>query len=273
MKKVRKAVIPVAGLGTRFLPATKAIPKELLPIIDKPVIQYIVEEVVNSGIKEIIFVVSPEKKTLISRHFSRNEDLEKRIKGKPDLLKKLKATNNLAKFSFVIQKKPLGDGHAILCAKHLIKDEPFAVLFGDDIIDSHTPALAQLLKVHEKEHCSVVCLEKVPRKDTCKYGIIKPGKHTANRYDIISMVEKPTPAKAPSLLGIIGKYIVTPEVLDALKKARAGCAGKNGELRLIDGLKLLLKKQKILGVEVHGKRFDTGNKDGFVKAIKHFSSK
>jgi UTP--glucose-1-phosphate uridylyltransferase len=271
IKKVKKAVIPVAGLGTRFLPATKAIPKELLPIIDKPVIQYIVEEAVNSGIKEIIFVVSPEKKSLIKKHFERNEFLEKKLKkqGKKSLLKKLKATNDLAKFSYVIQKEALGDGHAILCAKQKIKNEPFAVLFGDDIIDSKTPALAQLLKVYEKTGYSTICLEKIPKKDTKKYGIIEPASKKGNTYEIKSLVEKPSPSKAPSNLGIIGKYIVTPECLKALKKAKKG---HDGELRLIDGFRNLLGKQKIYGIEVKGKRFDTGDKNGFVKAIKHFSS-
>lgn len=270
IQKVKKAVIPVAGLGTRFLPATKAIPKELLPIIDKPVIQYIVEEAIKSGIKEIIFVVSPEKKALIKKHFSRNEFLENRLRkqGKQNLLEKLESTNNLAKFSFVIQKEPHGDGHAILCAKEKIKNEPFAVLFGDDIIDSKTPALSQLLKIYEKKHCSVICLEKIDKKDSKKYGVILPASKKGNVYEIKSLVEKPSPEKAPSNLGIIGKYIVTPACLKILEKAKKG---SDGELRLINGFQELIKTQKIFGVCVKGKRFDTGDKDGFIKAIKHFA--
>lgn len=270
-KKITKAVIPVAGLGTRFLPATKAIPKELLPIIDKPVIQYIVEEAVNSGIREIIFVVSPEKKNLIKKHFSRNEFLENRLRrqGKQHLLEKLQATNNLAKFSFVIQKEPHGDGHAILCARNKIKNKPFAVLFGDDIIDSKTPALSQLIKVYEKKHCSVICLEKIEKKDSRKYGVVMPEHKKGNICEIKSLIEKPSPEKAPSNLGIIGKYIVTPACLKILEKAKKG---KDGELRLINGFQKLIKTEKIFGVCVKGKRFDTGDKDGFLRAIKYFSS-
>ncbi|MBI2464491.1 UTP--glucose-1-phosphate uridylyltransferase GalU [Candidatus Peregrinibacteria bacterium] len=292
-QKITKAVFPAAGFGTRFLPVTKAQPKEMLPIVDKPVIQYLVEEAVESGIKEIIIVTGRGKRS-IEDHFDDSFELEYNLveKGKHNLLKEVRKISQLAKFIYVRQPKPLGDGHAILCAKEVIGNEPFAVLFGDDLVDSEVPALKQLMNVYEKTGSSIIALEKINKKDTDKYGIIKAknsqkiyeneSKKTANRhqtkklfskiplYEIESFIEKPKPQNAPSNLGIIGKYILTPEILNILEKTKPG---PDGEIRLINGLMKLKNEQKIYGVEIQGTRYDTGTKFGFLKATIDFSLK
>lgn len=271
MQKIRKAVFPAAGFGTRFLPVTKSQPKEMLPIVDKPVIQYLVEEAVASGIEEIIIVTGRGKRS-IEDHFDYSYELEKTLveKGKHKLLDEVKKIEKLAKFVYVRQPMPLGDGHAILCAKEVVGDEPFAILFGDDIVDNKVPALRQLIDAYNKTGKSVIALERIPKKETPHYGIIKPGKISGRMYEIAGMVEKPSPERAPSNLGIIGKYVVTPGIIKALEKAKPS---HGGEIRLIDGFMELRKKEKIYGYELEGKRYDTGNKLGLITATVDFALK
>jgi len=270
---IKKVVIPVAGLGTRFFPITKSIPKEMLPIVDKPCIQYLVEEAINSGIKEIIFVTSQDKPS-IKEYFSPvSQKLKKFLTEKSKIaeLKELQRIEKMAKFSYVHQEKPLGDGHAILCAKKYIKNEPFAVLFGDDIYDSNPPALKQLLSEYYKTASPVIALEKIDKKDSKKYGMVGIKSKKGNIVEIKSLIEKPDPSSSPSNLAITGKYIVTPELLKDLEKSKSGTNDK--EIRLIDGMRNHIKKNRIIGVEIKGLRFDTGNKEGYVKAVIHFASK
>ncbi len=274
MTKIRKAVFPAAGFGTRFLPVTKSQPKEMLPIVDKPVIQYLVEEAVASGITEIIIVTGRGKRS-IEDHFDFSFELEHTLveKGKHSLLKEVRAVSKLAKFIYVRQPMPLGDGHAILCAKEVLGDEPFAVLFGDDIVDYKVPALKQLLDVYDKTNSSVIALEKVQPKETENYGIIKPKKEQLfgpRTFEIEALIEKPKPENAPSHLGIIGKYVVTPEIIRALEKSKPS---HGGEIRLIDGFNELKKTQKIYGYEIQGKRYDTGTKLGLLTASIDFALK
>jgi UTP--glucose-1-phosphate uridylyltransferase len=272
MKKIRKAIFPAAGFGTRFLPVTKAQPKEMLPIVDKPVIQYLVEEAVAAGIEEIIIVTGRGKRS-IEDHFDHSFELKHNLveKGKHKLLKEVAAIEKLAKFIYVRQPEPLGDGHAILQAREIIGDEPFAVMFGDDVVDSETPAIKQLIQAHEKTGHSVIGLEKIPLEDSIKYGMVKP-KATDNRLiEIESLIEKPAPQDAPSDLGIIGKYICTPEIFQELEKAES--ATKDGEIRLIDGFRSLIKKQPIHGYQIEGSRFDCGTKLGLIKATLNWALK
>jgi UTP--glucose-1-phosphate uridylyltransferase len=267
--KIRKAVFPAAGFGTRFLPVTKSQPKEMLPIVDKPVIQYLVEEAVQSGIEEIIIVTGRGKRS-IEDHFDYSFELEHTLveKGKHTLLKEVRRISKLAKFIYVRQPRPLGDGHAILCAKEVVGDEPFAVLFGDNIVDYKVPALKQLMNVYQNTGASVMALQKVDKNETEQYGVIKPKKTNGRLYEIESLVEKPKPEVAPSNLAIIGKYIVTPEIIPALERCKAS---HGGEIRLIDGFIELRKKQKIFGFEVMGKHYDTGNKLGLITATIDFA--
>ena len=269
--KIRKAVFPAAGFGTRFLPVTKAQPKEMLPIVDKPVIQYLVEEAVASGIEEIIIVTGRGKRA-IEDHFDYSYELEQTLveRGKRELIKEVRAIAEMAKFIYVRQPKPLGDGHAILCAKEVIGNEPFAVLFGDDLVDSQVPALKQLIDIYEKKHAPVIALEKIDKKDSKKYGIIEPEKSEGRLHRIKSLVEKPASNEAPSNLAIIGKYILTPEVLEALERVQSG---KDGEIRLINAFQLLTGKMPLYGYEIEGKRYDTGDKLGFLQATIDFALK
>lgn len=269
---IKKAVLPAAGFGTRFLPATKAMPKEMLPIVDKPVIQYIVEEAVKSGIEEIIIITGRGKRA-IEDHFDTSFELNHTLeaRGKKALLKEVKKVENLAKFIYVRQPEPLGDGHAILCAKEIIGDEPFAVLFGDEIIDNDIPALKQLMEAYAKTNSSVIALERIPREDTGSYGIVATKSSKGRMHELASLVEKPHPDKAPSNLGIIGKYICTPSVLRHLEKASSGTHDK--EIRLIDAFRSLIKEESIYGYEVEGTRYDTGSKTGFLKASIDFALK
>ena len=271
MTKIKKAVFPAAGFGTRFLPVTKSQPKEMLPIVDKPVIQYLVEEAVASGIEEIIIVTGRGKRS-IEDHFDYSFELEHTLveKGKNGLLAEVREIPNLAKFVYVRQPMPLGDGHAILCAKELVGNEPFAVLFGDDIVDNKVPALKQLINVYEKTNSSVIALEKIDIKNSASYGMIKPRLNDGRSYLIESLVEKPDPKDAPSDLGVIGKYVVTPEIIEALETATPT---KDGEIRLIDGFMQLIKKQNIYGQEIEGTRYDTGSKFGLIKATIDFALK
>jgi UTP--glucose-1-phosphate uridylyltransferase len=270
-KKIRKAVFPAAGFGTRFLPATKAQPKEMLPIVDKPVIQYLVEEAVKSGIEEIIIVTGSGKRA-IEDHFDRTFELEHNLakKNKRDLLAEVLKVSDLAKFVYVRQPMPLGDGHAVLCAKELVNNEPFAVMFGDDIVDGKTPALKQLIDVYNETGSSVIGLERVPDNEVQNYGIIEVKESDNRKHLVSSLIEKPSIKEAPSNLGIIGKYVVTPGIMDSLEKATRS---KDGELRLIDGFRDLIKTQKIYGLELEGKRYDTGNKYGLIEATIDFALK
>lgn len=271
MKKIRKAVFPAAGFGTRFLPVTKSQPKEMLPIVDKPVIQYLVEEAVAAGIEEIIIVTGRGKRS-IEDHFDYSFELEHTLveKGKHSLLKEVRRIAKLAKFVYVRQPMPLGDGHAILCAKEVVGNEPFAILFGDDIVDHKIPAIKQLMLNFEKTGSSTIALQRVDKKDTHNYGIIGSKKSEGRLHEINKLVEKPSSASAPSNLAIIGKYVVTPEIIAALEKAKPS---HGGEIRLIDGLRELGKKQKIYGYEIEGKRYDTGNKLGLIEATIDFALK
>ncbi len=275
MKKIRKAVFPAAGFGTRFLPVTKSQPKEMLPIVDKPVIQYLVEEAVASGIEEIIIVTGRGKRS-IEDHFDYSFELEHTLveKGKHELLKEVQDIAKLATFVYVRQPMPLGDGHAVLCAKDIIGDEPFAIMFGDDIVDGPKPALKQLIEAYEKTESSVIALEKIDQKDTEKYGIADPETEIDTGDGLLKQlkgfVEKPKPEQAPSNLGIIGKYVVTPEIINALESA---APSKDGEIRLIDGFMQLQQTQKIYGYEIQGKRYDTGHKLGLIEATIDFALK
>lgn len=269
---IKKAVFPAAGFGTRFLPATKAQPKEMLPIVDKPVIQYLVEEAVAAGIEEIIIITGRGKRA-IEDHFDDSFELEYNLveKGKHNLLKQVRAISNLAKFVYVRQPSPKGDGHAILCAKELLHDEPFAVLFGDDVVDSSVPALKQLIDVYNEKRASVIGLEKIDRKQSDQYGMVKAKSIQGRLVEIESLVEKPKPENAPSNLGIIGKYICTPALLRELEKAESGT--KDNEIRLIDGFRRLLGKEPIYGYEIEGKRYDCGTKLGLIQATLNFALK
>lgn len=270
--KIKKAIIPAAGLGTRFLPATKSQPKEMLPIVDKPCIQYLVEEAVASGIEEII-IITAEGKQSIEDYFDISPRLISHLEknGKLKAIREMEKIEKMAKFRYVRQHSPLGDGHAILCAKEFVKNEPFAVLFGDDIYDSKIPAIKQLIKEYERLGTPIIGLHKIDKKDSEKYGMVASKGKDGNSYKIKSLVEKPKPSKAPSNMAIIGKYIVTPELMKDLEKAES--ATKDSEIRLIDGMREFIKHSPIHGYEISGERFDTGDKLGYLKAVTHFALK
>ncbi|MDD3498459.1 MAG: UTP--glucose-1-phosphate uridylyltransferase GalU [Candidatus Moranbacteria bacterium] len=264
-KKIKKAILPVAGFGTRFLPATKAQPKEMLPVVDKPVIQYLVEEAVSAGIEEIIFVTGRGKRA-IEDHFDISFELEHTLveKEKKELLDEVRKISSLAKFSYVRQPKPLGDGHAILCAKQLINpDETVAVLFGDDLVDSKTSAISQLIKVYEKYEDPVIALTEVAKEDVHKFGVVDPLEVGERTYEIKKFVEKPRTEDAPSNLVAIGKYIITPYIFEKLEES----VNDKGEIRLANAFVKALKEGKpIYGYEVEGDRYDCGDKFGFLQA-------
>lgn len=264
--QIKKVIIPVAGFGTRFLPATKAQPKEMLPIVDKPVIQYLVEEAVDSGIKEIIFVTGRGKRA-IEDHFDHAGELEFFLtkKGKHNLAKEVRKISSLARFAFVRQKEPLGVGDALLQARHLIGNEPVAVLFGDDVVYSKTPCLKQLFVAFEKYNKPVFALEKVPKELVYRYGVIGGKKISSRTYEVKEIVEKPSIDKAPSNLSIVGKYILTPSVFEELSKIKY-VPGK--ELFLTDAFeRLLAKGENLYGYEFEGTRYDCGDKLGMLKAV------
>lgn len=270
-RKIRKAVFPVAGLGTRFLPATIASPKEMLPLVDKPVIQYLVEEAVKSGIEEFIMVTGRTKRA-IEDHFDYSFELEHtlRKRGKLDLLKEIKQISNMAQFVYVRQKEPLGDGHAILCAENTTNNEAFAVLFGDDLADCKNPCLKQLMEVYEKYQDPVIAVAEVPDNEIPRYGVIKGEYLENNTYQIFDLVEKPKKEKAPSNLAIVGKYIATPDIYECIKKAGPS---KDGELRLIDGFKELIKKRPLYACKFEGTWYSTGHKIDFLKATVAYALK
>lgn len=264
--RIRKAIIPVAGIGTRFLPATKAQPKEMLAVVDKPIIQYIVEEAVASGIEEIIFVTSISKRA-IEDHFDRNFELEYRLqqKKKTQELAAVSTIGKLAKFAFVRQDKPLGDGHAILSALPFIDThEPVAFAFGDDIIDGKVPAFKQVIDVYQTYNDPVIALEAVPKKNVSSYGVIKGSRVAERTWEIRDFVEKPAVTEAPSNLIFIGRGVLTPELLTTLIRQKPG---KDGEVRLADAFMSYLAKGRVMyGCQFEGTRYDCGNKLGFVKA-------
>jgi UTP--glucose-1-phosphate uridylyltransferase len=263
--KIKKAILPVAGFGTRFLPATKAQPKEMLPVVDKPVIQYLVEEAVASGIEEIIFVTGRGKHT-IEDHFDSSFELEYNLveKERRDLLNEVRKIAYLAKFSYVRQPQPLGDGHAILCARHLLgKDESVAVMFGDDMVDSKVPALKQLMGLYEKYGDTVIALMSVPIEEVSRFGVVGSVRVDERTHEIKKFVEKPKSKEAPSNLIVVGKYIITPEVFDKLEESK----NDKGEIRLANAIIRMLKENRpIYGYEFEGERYDCGDKFGFLKA-------
>lgn len=265
MKKIKKAVIPAAGLGTRFLPATKAQPKEMLPIVDKPAIQYIVEEAVASGIESIIIVTGRNKKS-IEDHFDRSIELEQILqrKDKMNLLEEVKSISNMATIHYIRQKEPLGLGHAILCAKQFIGDEDFAVLLGDDILVSQPPALKQLMKVYEKLNRQVIGVKPVAKTEVDKYGIIQTSGKRDHLHEVYGLVEKPAVQDAPSNLAVIGRYILTSSIFPILEKLEK-VAG--GEYQLTDALNEMSKTEGLYALELTGNRYDIGHKFGYVKAI------
>jgi UTP--glucose-1-phosphate uridylyltransferase len=269
MKKVRKAIIPAAGLGTRFLPATKAMPKEMLPIVDKPTIQYIVEEAVASGIEDIIIVTGRSKRA-IEDHFDFALELEQNLfeKGKTALLDKVQYPSNLADIHYIRQKEPKGLGHAVWCARNFIGDEPFAVLLGDDIVQSNTPCLRQLIDEYEATYSSVIGVQQVPDNETHRYGIIDPLIQTGRRYQVNNFVEKPAPGTAPSNLAIMGRYILTPEIFSFLDNPETGAGG---EIQLTDAIQKLNSIQRVFAYDFEGKRYDVGEKVGFVKTQVEFA--
>ena len=263
MQKVRKAVIPAAGLGTRFLPATKAMAKEMLPIVDKPTIQFIVEEAINSGIEDILIVTGKSKRP-IEDHFDSNPELEEnlRAKDKLALLELVEETTGLNLF-FVRQSYPKGLGHAVLQAKAFIGNEPFVVMLGDDLMEDEVPLTKQLINGYDKTHASNIAVMKVPHEDTSKYGIIEPeGQVDETTYNVRSFVEKPKPEDAPSDLAIIGRYLLTPEIFDILENQEPGAGG---EIQLTDAIDTLNKTQRVFAHEFKGQRFDVGDKFGFLK--------
>lgn len=266
--KIRKAVVTAAGWGTRFLPATKAQPKEMLPLVDKPMIQYVVEEAVASEIRQIIIVTAIGKRA-ISDHFDHSFELENalRRKGDNELLEKVLRISELGNICYVRQKAQLGLGHAILITEDLIGDEPFAVLLPDDIIESSVPAMKQMLEVYDRYRCSVIAVETVTPENTSSYGIIAPKQVEDRVYEVLDLVEKPNPEEAPSNLAIVGRYIITPEIFSLLKETSPG---KGGEIQLTDGLRLLLQQQKIYAYRFDGIRYDTGTPLGFLKASVEF---
>ncbi|MDM5359876.1 UTP--glucose-1-phosphate uridylyltransferase GalU [Peribacillus sp. ACCC06369] len=269
MKKITKAIIPAAGLGTRFLPATKAMPKEMLPIVDKPTIQYIVEEAVASGIKDIIIVTGKGKRA-IEDHFDYAPELEQNLweKGKLELLNKVQYSSKLANIHYIRQKEPKGLGHAVWCARKFIGDEPFAVLLGDDIVQSETPCLKQLINQFEETNNSIIGVQTVPEEETNRYGIIDPAFQDGRLYQVENFVEKPVLGTAPSNLAIMGRYILTPEIFSMLDQQEAGAGG---EIQLTDAIQQLNQIQQVFAYDFEGKRYDVGEKLGFVKTTIEFA--
>ena len=269
--KIRKAIIPAAGLGTRFLPATKAQPKEMLPIVDKPTLQYIIEEAIASGIEEIL-IITGRNKTSIENHFDKSVELELELekKGKTELLEMVRDISDMVNIHYIRQKEPLGLGHAVGCAKSFIGDEPFAVLLGDDIIDSEEPCLAQLIRAYEETNSIILGVQSVDKNDVYKYGIIDIESKDDRLYKVRDMVEKPNVSEAPSNVAILGRYILTPDIFEILEKQTPG---KGGEIQLTDAIEYMLKSHHIYAYEFIGNRYDVGDKLGFIKATIDFALK
>ena len=262
--KVRKAVFPVAGWGTRFLPATKAQPKEMLPIVDKPAIQYVVEEAIAAGIESIVMVTG-RGKDAIENHFDRSVELEDALaaQGKEDLLQEVRRISDLAVFCYIRQKSPLGLGHAVLVAKDVVGEEPFAVMLPDDLIDAPVPAIQQIVEVFDRYHASVIAVSPVSREEISSYGVIEGRQVAEGIYQVTDLVEKPVPEEAPSNLGIVGRYVLTPEIFAELEQTPSDA---RGEIQLTNGLRGLLRRQAVYACVLKGRRHDTGSKLGFLQA-------
>ncbi|HDE7931636.1 TPA: UTP--glucose-1-phosphate uridylyltransferase GalU [Staphylococcus aureus] len=271
MKKIKKAIIPAAGLGTRFLPATKAMPKEMLPILDKPTIQYIVEEAARAGIEDIIIVTGRHKRA-IEDHFDSQKELEMVLKekGKSKLLEKVQYSTELANIFYVRQKEQKGLGHAISSARQFIGNEPFAVLLGDDIVESEVPAVKQLIDVYEETGHSVIGVQEVPEADTHRYGIIDPLTKNGRQYEVKKFVEKPAQGTAPSNLAIMGRYVLTPEIFDYLKTQKEGAGN---EIQLTDAIERMNNDNQVYAYDFEGERYDVGEKLGFVKTTIEYALK
>ena len=270
-KRVKKAIIPAAGLGTRFLPATKSQPKEMLPIVDKPTLQYIIEEAIQSGIEEILIVTGRSKKS-IEDHFDRSVELELELeqKGKTEMLEMVQDISNMVNIHYIRQKEPKGLGHAVYCAKSFIGDEPFAVLLGDDIVDAEVPCLKQMIDAYDEYKTSILGVQEVANENVDKYGILDV-KYIEDRvYKVKDMVEKPSVEDAPSNIAILGRYIITPEIFNILENQEAG---KGGEIQLTDALQTLATKEAIYAYNFEGRRYDVGDKLGFLEATVDFALK
>lgn len=266
---VKKAIIPAAGLGTRFLPATKAQPKEMLPIVDKPTIQYIIEEAVASGIEEILIITGRNKRA-IEDHFDKSIELEKDLEDhkKEDLLYLVKEISNMADIYYIRQKEPKGLGHAISCARTFVGNEPFAVMLGDDVVDSKIPCLKQLIDCYDEYKTSIIGVQEVNKEDVYKYGIVK-GMYIEDRvYKVKDLVEKPKVEEAPSNIAILGRYIITPAIFDILRNTTPG---KGDEIQLTDALRTLIKSEAMYAYNFEGRRYDVGDKLGFLKATVEFA--
>jgi len=267
--KVRKAIIPAAGRGTRFLPATKAQPKEMLPIVDKPTIQYIVEEAIESGIEDII-IVTGRNKAAIEDHFDKSYELEEELKkkGQQELLSVVQDISNLVDIHYIRQKEPKGLGHAIYCARSFIDNEPFAVLLADDIVYSRTPCIKQLTEVYEKYETTIIGVQHVPEEDVSKYGIVSCDQVAERVFRVRDMIEKPERERAPSNIGILGRYIITPGIFGQIERTPPG---KGGEIQLTDALKNLIAYEDIYAYDFIGQRYDVGNRIGFLQATVEFA--
>lgn len=269
--KVKKAIIPAAGLGTRFLPATKAQPKEMLPIVDKPTIQYIIEEAVASGIEEILIITGRNKRA-IEDHFDKSVELEQELEAhnKQELLTMIREISNMVNIHYIRQKEPKGLGHAISCAKTFVGKEPFAVMLGDDVVDSKTPCLKQLIDCFTEYKTTILGVQEVPTDDVSKYGIVK-GMHIEDRvYKVKDLIEKPKADEAPSNIAILGRYIITPQIFDILDNT---VPGKGGEIQLTDALRVLIQSEAMYAYNFEGRRYDVGDKLGFLKATVEFALK
>jgi len=267
--KIRKAVIPAAGLGTRFLPATKAQPKEMLPVVDKPTLQYIIEEAVQSGIEEIL-IITGRNKTAIENHFDRSVELELELerKGQAELLAEVRAISEMANIHYIRQKEPKGLGHAIYCAKSFIGEEPFAVLLGDDIVYAKKPCLQQMIAVYDRYGASILGVQEVAREDVSKYGIVDGEQLEERVYRVRGLIEKPAPEQAPSAIAILGRYIISPAIFEILAHTRPG---KGGEIQLTDALQELARKEAIYAYIFEGRRYDVGDKQGFLEATVEYA--
>ncbi len=269
--KITKAIIPAAGLGTRFLPATKAQPKEMLPIVDKPTIQYIIEEAVASGIEDIMIVTGRSKRA-IEDHFDKSYELENELEksGKLELLEDVRQISNMVNIHYIRQKEPKGLGHAILCAKTFVGSEPFAVLLGDDIVDAYPPCLEQMMDVFNVYNTSVLGVQHVEKSEVCKYGIVKAEPEGDKLFRVLDMVEKPPVGKAPSDIAVLGRYIITPTIFEILERTAPGAGG---EIQLTDALKVLCKTEPMYAYDFDGRRYDVGNRMGFLEATVEFALK
>lgn len=269
--RVKKAIIPAAGLGTRFLPATKAQPKEMLPIVDKPTIQYIIEEAVSSGIEEILIITGRNKRA-IEDHFDKSVELEQELEvhEKDELLAMVKDISNMANIYYIRQKEPKGLGHAISCARTFVGNEPFAVMLGDDVVDSEVPCLKQLIDCYNEFKTTILGVQEVPQKEVSKYGIVK-GMHIEDRvFKVKDLIEKPKVEEAPSNIAILGRYIITPQIFEILENTKPG---KGGEIQLTDALKTLINNEAMYAYNFDGRRYDVGDKLGFLQASVEFALK